>query len=268
MPKSTPLRKRAVFVFLPPLVALVVGVFLIIQAAFAVSDFGILKQRQLQREGISPVQASLTDYQALKVSIDFAESELVVVNKHRPLSTPNFKPELVKIKSSASLDNSRNLMLRKSAARALEELAKDMKAQGAGKLFVNSAFRSYEYQAQLFKSKTKQYGLAGALLRSAKAGYSEHQTGLAADVSVPAQGCAILECFGNTRGGKWLAENAWRHGFIIRYEKDTTSITGYSYEPWHLRFIGKDLAKAYKDGGFRTLEEFWGLSPAPTYPNT
>lgn len=251
--------------FLPPLVALVVGVFLIVQAASAVSDFGNLKLREEQLKEALP---ALANYQSLRTSIDSAESEVVVVNKHRPLSTPNFKPQLVKIKSSASLDNSRNLSLRKSAASALEKLAKDMKAQGAGKLFVNSAFRSFEYQAKLFKSKTKQYGLAAALLRSAKAGYSEHQTGLAADVSVPSQGCVILECFGSTKGGKWLAKNSWKYGFIIRYERDTTTITGYSYEPWHLRYVGIELASAYHDGGYRTLEEFWGLDPAPTYPDS
>lgn len=266
MKKSTPLGKRAAFVFLPPIAALIVGLFLIIQSASAISDFGILQQRKLDRENQSPAAASLTDYFGPRFSIDFAESEYVLVNKHRPLANLSFAPEVVEIKSSGSLDNSRGLTLRKSAASALEQLANALSEQGLGKLFVNSAYRSYNYQSELFVSKTKQYGLSGALLRSAKAGYSEHQTGLAVDVSVPAQGCAIMECFGDTEAGKWLAENAWEFGFIIRYEKGTTPITGYSYEPWHLRFIGKEMAREYKAGGFRTLEEFWGLKPAPDYP--
>jgi D-alanyl-D-alanine carboxypeptidase len=144
-------------------------------------------------------------------------------------------------------------------------LAEQMHADGYGQLFVNSAYRTYDYQADLFESKIRQYGLAGALVRSAKAGHSEHQTGLAVDVSVPAQGCAIMTCFGKTEAGKWVAENSWRFGFIVRYEEETTAITGYSYEPWHLRFLGQELAAEYSKKGIQTLEEFWSLPAAEFY---
>lgn len=268
MPQSTPVQKRAAFVFLPPAVALIVGILMIIQPSSAVSSFDVLKERKQARAEMGWVipKPNINEYLYPTLSTTFAESEWVVVNKSRPLSPPKFTPELREIKSSASLDNSRNLSLRSVAATALEQMAKKMSSDGIGKMFVNSAYRSYQYQAELFVSKTKQYGLEGALLRSAKAGYSEHQTGLAVDVSVPSQGCAIMECFGDTEAGKWLAENSWQHGFIIRYEKGTTDITGYSYEPWHLRFIGKELAAAYKAGNYKTLEDFWQLPAAPDYP--
>ena len=170
------------------------------------------------------------------------------------------------MKSTESLDNSRELRLTNAAATALEEMASAMQKAGAGQLFINSAYRTYDYQGELFLQKVEQYGEEEALLRSAKAGYSEHQTGLAADVSVPAQGCAIMACFGDTEGGIWLAENSWKYGFIIRYEEGTSEITGYTYEPWHLRFIGKSLAKMYHDSGMNTLEEFWQLPASPNYP--
>ena len=70
---------------------------------------------------------------------------------------------------------------------------------------------------------------------------------------------------GGTPQSDWIAENAWRYGFIVRYEQGRTATTGYSAEPWHLRFIGRELAGAYADGGFHTLEEFFGLEPAPDY---
>jgi D-alanyl-D-alanine carboxypeptidase len=75
-----------------------------------------------------------------------------------------------------------------------------------------------------------------------------------------------MQCFGDTEAGIWIAENSWRFGFIVRYEKDTEGITGYTYEPWHLRYIGKELASEYHENGMKTLEEFWGYPSAPTYP--
>ena len=209
----------------------------------------------------------VTDYLYPRLATEFAGAEWVLVNKDRPLNPIDFAPEdLRAMESSESLDNSRELRLTTAAAAALEEMASAMHSAGAGQLFVNSAYRTYSYQGELFLQKIEQYGEAEALLRSAKAGYSEHQTGLAADVSVPAQGCAIMQCFGETEGGIWLAENSWKYGFIIRYEDGTSEITGYTYEPWHLRFIGKPLAKMYHDSGIHTLEEFWQLPASPSYP--
>lgn len=267
MPKSTPVRRRAAFVFGPPLLAATLGVTLLVQGASG-SNFEILNERRearLEAGWVVPTP-EVTDYLYPRLATEFAGSEWVVVNKHRPLSPIDFAPEVREIESSSALDNSRGLRLRDIAASALEEMAAEMEFQQVGQLFVNSAYRTYEYQSELFLQKIEQYGEAGALLRSAKAGYSEHQTGLAVDISVPAQGCAIMQCFGETDAGKWIAENSWRFGYIVRYKQDTEAITGYTYEPWHLRFIGKDLAKIYHENGIQTLEEFWGFPAAPNYP--
>jgi len=268
VPNPTPVRRRASFVFLPPVVAATVGISLLVQGAFGQPNFEILEERAKQRElaGWVVPTLELTDYQYPRLATGFAGSEWVVVNKLRPLSPLDFEPQVRKISSSESLDNSRGLELRDVAATALEAMAKEMLFQGAGQLFVNSAYRSYDYQLELFIDKVEQYGEAEALVRSAKAGHSEHQTGLAVDVSVPAQGCAIMQCFGDTAAGKWIAENSWKFGYIVRYERDTTSITGYTYEPWHLRYVGTEIARMYASNGIHTLEDFWGFPAAENYP--
>ena len=268
MPNPTPVRRRASFVFLPPVVAATVGISLLVQGAFGQPNFEILEERAKQRElaGWVVPTLELTDYQYPRLATGFAGSEWVVVNKLRPLSPLDFEPQVRKISSSESLDNSRGLELRDVAATALEAMAQEMLFQGAGQMFVNSAYRSYDYQLELFIDKVEQYGEAEALVRSAKAGHSEHQTGLAVDVSVPAQGCAIMQCFGDTAAGKWIAENSWKFGYIVRYERDTTSITGYTYEPWHLRYVGTEIARMYASNGIHTLEDFWGFPAAENYP--
>ena len=267
MPNPTPVRRRASFVFLPPLVAATLGITLLVQGAFGQPNFEILEDRARERElsGWVVPTLEITDYLYPRLATGFAGSEWVVVNKLRPLSPLDFEPNVREVISSEALDNSRGLELRDVAARALEQMAVEMHFQGAGQMFVNSAYRSYEYQEGLFVEKVAQYGEAEALVRSAKAGHSEHQTGLAVDVSVPAQGCAIMQCFGDTVAGKWIAENSWKFGYIVRYERDTTSVTGYTYEPWHLRYVGLEIAKMYAENGIQTLEEFWGFPAAESY---
>lgn len=252
--------------FGPPLVMAFAGVLLLIQAAFAAGQLGVV-QAQLANlsESKAPV-FSIRSSDWIRAKLDDPNSVFVVVNKQRQISPKTFVPnDLVKVESSKTLDNSRKLTLSVPAADALEQMAAALSAAGEGKLFLNSAYRSFEVQSDLFVSKVKEYGKAEALVRSARAGYSEHQTGLAADVSVPEQGCAILTCFGNTSAGKWIQQNSWRYGFIVRYLETTTDITGYSYEPWHLRYVGLEVARLYNESGIQTLEEFWGLNPAPDY---
>ena len=270
MPNSTPLKRSPLFIFGPPVLLSILGVGLVVQSGSFASPKLEMVNEQITinaAEGRVPPTLGLTDYIYPRLTIDSANQPLVVVNKLRALDPIDFAPPILNVMpSSESLDNSRELVLAPSAAHALVLMAEQMHAEGYGQLFVNSAYRTYDYQVELFESKTRQYGLAGALVRSAKAGHSEHQTGLAVDVSVPAQGCAIMTCFGETAGGKWVAENSWRFGFIVRYEEETTAITGYSYEPWHLRFVGEELATEYSENGIHTLEEFWSLPAAEFYP--
>jgi D-alanyl-D-alanine carboxypeptidase len=262
------MRRNPIFIFAPALVMLLIGLSLVSQPEAFGKQHEIIKEQIIQTQNKTAtirVQA-FESFLYQRLLTDIAGNEAVVVNKLRPLNPLDFEPtKMREIKSSKSLDNSRSLKMDATAATALEFLASEMFLAEAGQLFMNSGYRSYDYQRELFQSKTAQHGLAGALIRSAKAGHSEHQTGLTMDVSVRAQGCAIMQCFGETIGGKWLAQNAWQFGFIVRYEEGTQAITGYTYEPWHLRFVGENIANLYHEGGFSALEEFWGYPAAEFY---
>ncbi|MBO1512197.1 M15 family metallopeptidase [Metabacillus sp. BG109] len=145
--------------------------------------------------------------------------------------------------------------LRKEAAKALEELFSLAKNEGIELLAV-SGFRSYSRQQGIFNVEKEDKGEEQALQAVALPGQSEHQTGLAMDVTSRSVNLEITEDFGESVEGKWVKENAHKAGFIIRYPKGKESITGYQYEPWHLRYVGKEKAAViYKNG--LTLEEYF-----------
>ncbi len=98
---------------------------------------------------------------------------------------------------------------------------------------------------------------------SARPGFSEHQSGIAADLVGCNGACGTLDDLAASPQGQWLAAHAWEFGWIVRYEDGRTATTGYLAEPWHVRFIGPQLAQAYHSGGWHTLEEFFGVAPAP-----
>jgi D-alanyl-D-alanine carboxypeptidase len=108
------------------------------------------------------------------------------------------------------------------------------------------------------------YGKIVADNLAAHPGHSEHQTGLAADVSTTALGCRITN-FGKSAASAWISANAWKYGFVVRYPNGETATTGYQYEPWHLRFIGIELATKMQEQKITVLEKYWKLPAAPTY---
>lgn len=140
----------------------------------------------------------------------------------------------------------------KEAKKALESMQADAKVLGL-KLPLVSGYRSYITQENLYNKYVKKDGEETASTYSAKPGHSEHQTGLAFDLG------SVDRSFANTDEAKWLEENAHIYGFIIRYPKGKTDITGYIYEPWHVRYLGKDVAKKVKESGL-TLEEYLGVN--------
>ena len=101
-----------------------------------------------------------------------------------------------------------------------------------------SGYRSYSQQASLYDSYVRQYGQATADTIAARPGYSEHQTGLAMDIGNASGICALQACFATMPAGKRAADHAAEHGFIIRYPAGSEATTGYTYEPWHLRYVG------------------------------
>ncbi|MGN1422958.1 MAG: D-alanyl-D-alanine carboxypeptidase family protein [Oscillospiraceae bacterium] len=128
-----------------------------------------------------------------------------------------------------------------------------MKSDSGYDMELISGFRSYEKQQQVYKYWCSIDGEETASRYSAKPGHSEHQSGLAMDIT------SCHTSYGDTPEGKWLAENCWRYGFIIRYPEGGEPITGYIYEPWHVRYLGTSLAKMVYDSGL-TLEEFFCIA--------
>lgn len=184
---------------------------------------------------------------------------LVLVNKSRNLPS-DYKPEdlvipNVKFSFEEALEKK---YMRKEAATALEELFNDAN-ENELYIFAVSGYRSYKTQKSLFAAYANKYGEEAANTFSAFAGQSEHQTGLAMDVSCRSEGFRLTEEFGQTPEGQWLKENAHRFGFIIRYPEDRTEDTGYCYEPWHIRYVGTDAAKVIKDNNL-ILEEYFADS--------
>lgn len=119
-------------------------------------------------------------------------------------------------------------------------------------IYLSSGFRSYETQVRIYESYVDSYGKESADTFSARPGYSEHQTGLVIDVNT------IDDSFAGTPEAEWLAKHAHEYGFIIRYPKGKESITGYKYEPWHIRYLGVEKATEVYNSGL-TLEEFLGI---------
>jgi len=190
----------------------------------------------------------------------------VIVNKHRLLQPKDYAPnDLVvpdiPLRLAAS---SEEMHLRKPAADALQELAAQAQKDGL-KLMVASGYRSYQFQISLYNGYVQQQGKATADSQSARPGYSEHQTGLAVDLEPTSRNCEVDPCFGDTPEGKWLAANAWKYGFIVRYQTGKQGTTGYIAEPWHVRYVGKTLAAEVNKQGNPPLEDFFGLGAAPDY---
>lgn len=144
------------------------------------------------------------------------------------------------------------------ARAAFELMAQEAKTLGF-ELVAFSTYRSYEYQELLYNKYVERDGKENADRYSARPGYSEHQTGLAFDIGEKGrEDLWLTEAFGQSEAGKWLAENAHRYGFILRYPKGKEHITGYMYESWHFRYLGVELATKVKDSGV-TLEEYLGI---------
>lgn len=183
------------------------------------------------------------------------ESLQCLVNKMRPFAQKDWAP--------SDLVNFEGQQLRAEAAQAARTMMDAAKAEGVT-LTVSSAYRSYAVQQQTYQHWVSVNGQKVADQLSARPGYSEHQTGLAIDFSSP-EGCRLEECYEDTRAGRWLAKNAQNYGFILRFPKGQQAVTGYLFEPWHYRYLGKDLTARYVASGANTLEEFLGTGAAPDY---
>lgn len=195
-------------------------------------------------------------------SLNDPNSLTVIVNKQRPLNPASFKPGDLTSPSAAN-SSGRTELLRAPAAEALNRLAGAAKAAGTP-FIILSAFRSYATQVSTYNSWVSSLGKTQADLVSARPGFSEHQTGLTVDIGDSGD-CNLRSCFANQPAGQWVQDNCHRFGFVVRYQPGMQSISGYLPEPWHLRFLGVEVASGVVASGRKTLEEYFGLPAAPDY---
>lgn len=145
-----------------------------------------------------------------------------------------------------------------TARAAFEQLKADAAKENLN-IYIGSDFRDYQYQVTIYHNYSELYGWEMADTFSARPGFSEHQTGLTIDCNT------IDDAFGETQEAVWLAEHCADYGFIVRFPEGKEDITGYKYEPWHIRYVGVDVAKEINSLGL-TLEEYLGVNSEYTTP--
>ena len=172
---------------------------------------------------------------------------IMIVNKTYALPT-EYRP------SNSGDYNFCTTCLTEETLNAFNQMQADAQALGLN-LYISSGFRSYSYQENLYNNYVLQDGKEEADTYSARPGHSEHQTGLAFDLNT------IDDSFAYTEEGKWVKDNCYKYGLILRYPKGKEDKTGYQYESWHLRYVGNELAqKLYNDGEWITIEEYFNLT--------
>ena len=197
-----------------------------------------------------------------------AKEEILLLNKAHAKSASYAPPTLVEMSRSDTLYG-KEVLLEPTTAAALTAMLLCMRADGITDAYATSGYRSYTYQSQLFAlyvnqemsknpSLTRDQATALVEVYSARPGYSEHQSGLCVDLMTTTMG-NLDKSFENTAAFAWLQENAAQFGFILRYPKEKEAITGYTYEPWHYRFVGKATALEITAAGI-TLEEYLGAT--------
>lgn len=232
----------------------------------AIPAFFVFKLVQENDKTPNNAEQSTPSFDKTQFSLDDPTSPWVVVNKQRPLQPKTYTPTglrapTIKLKGGKTAES---MLLKEEASRALETL--NEAAHELGHQFVLvSGYRAHGTQKTIYDSEVRGFGQAIADQESARPGHSEHQTGWAADVVGISGDCEIEACFADTPEGQWLAANAHKYGFVIRYAPDKTNVTGYIYEPWHLRYVGIDLAEEMYRSGIQTPEEFFELPAAPNY---
>ena len=191
---------------------------------------------------------------AAQLREDEANGLFFLVNKEHHVDKEYVPDDLEPIKYYAADRNKYTRFMRAEAAEHFHELVEAAAAEGID-IVMTTAYRSYEFQEVLWNNYVAQKGEEEANKTSARPGESEHQTGLAVDLSTSEIDYRNSSDFADTAAGRWVAENAHKFGFILRFPEGKSDITGYSYEAWHLRYVGMTAA-ADIDEQDLTLEEY------------
>lgn len=206
-----------------------------------------------------------TEFNKTAYSTDDPESPWVIVNKQRPINPLSFKPnDLRQPNVAVRVPGAAEMQLRSEAATALEKMFAAAATEGIN-VQVSTAYRGYAFQKTLYDGYVESEGQDTADTVSARPGYSEHQTGWAADIRNATDTCGLQACFGTTPEGKWLAANAHTFGYHLRYPSGKEAVTGYNYEPWHFRYVGTVLTQELLRTNTATLEEFFKVDGGSEY---
>ena len=219
--------------------------------------FGVFKNQNENASAAVEIEDSsvpLTGYYAGEDDEQFHDTDsiLVVANKKHPLPAGYEPQDLVR----PNVEMVNECFVRTLASSALEEMFAAAEADGVH-LLLGAAYRGEVLQRQLYDSYAGQYGRSAADYISSRPGFSDHQTGLAVDISDHDTLTYLTENFDATPEGQWLLNHAYEYGFILRYPKGKEEITGYGYEPWHYRYVGPEAAKEiYNNGDWLAMEEY------------
>lgn len=253
--------------------AIIIGILAILLVSLAViiaKDTASAPDAQsIHQAGRSSTQTPQTGFDKHRYSTTDPASIWVIANKRHALNPKTYVPASLVVPGIPLRSNitSDEQLVSNVMAPALEQMATAANKDGVT-LNLQSGYRSYNFQVNLYNSYVKNEGQAQADQESARPGFSEHQTGLAADLGgITSPSCNVAQCFADTPEGKWLAAHAYEYGFVIRYPAGKQSITGYEYEPWHVRYVGINLSQEMHKQGIITLEEFFGISGGETYAN-
>ena len=202
-------------------------------------------------------QPTASGFNKTKYSIDEPGSLWWIVNKNRALPKGYVPPDLIVPDVKLRLANTAEQMqFSKTAEPALISMFNAATKDGVSLIF-GSGYRSESLQKQFYDSYVAKDGKEAADKYSAVPGTSEHQTGLAFDATSASGKCHLEICWAETPEGQWVKNNSYRYGFIVRYLDGKESVTTYQYEPWHLRYVGVELATELHKTG-QTMEEFFG----------
>jgi D-alanyl-D-alanine carboxypeptidase len=191
---------------------------------------------------------------ALTARTDYADWDKTFLDPIYALPDSYVPPELVLTSNAGIVGGGK---VRSIALDDLRAMAAQAKA-GNKPIAVTSAYRSYTRQAELFNSDVNRLGYDAALLHTARPGHSEHQLGTAIDFrSKKTADKSPDGDWANSKAGRWMKNNAWKYGWLMSYPKDRTSVTCYDYEPWHYRYVGREVARLVTESGLTLREWLW-----------
>lgn len=185
------------------------------------------------------------------------DSVLIIANKKHKLPDGYEPSDLTLLTVPTAYGD---VYMKAEAAQAMSNMIAAANAEGVYPV-VTTAYRDYAFQETLYNGYVESDGVEAADTYSSRPGYSDHQTGLAADISCESNGYSLNTEFENTAEGQWLAQHAHEYGFVMRYPNGKEAVTGYTYEPWHFRYIGvEEATNLYNSDPNMTMEEYYGIA--------